>query len=202
MSHKRKSIFIVLVVLGTLVFILWRRQKKIDQQPTTATVGSGGSSSGGDGPVTPPETPVTGRWVRVQRVRPINGENYVQIAQIVPYDENGNRIPVGTGSIVPPFDNVAWAKASFLWDNNRDTTAITNNAPDAYCEIDLGQTRKISRVDIWNRRDCCGGRIVGTKMTVLDETHNPVASYAFTTDKPEYRIKVFLESSGVREILN
>jgi hypothetical protein len=203
MSRKTKSVVIFVVIIGTVVFIMWRRHilKSIaTDQPVTASVTNSGVIGGGsDGAVAPPETPVSGRWVRVQRVRPFNEENYVQIAQIIPYDENGNRIYVGIGSIVPPYQHGA-GKDSYLWDNNRDSTAITDNAPDAYCEIDIGQLRKISRVDVWNRRDCCGARIIGTKMVVLDETHNPVVSYAFEADKPEYRIKLFRESSGFREI--
>jgi hypothetical protein len=96
------------------------------------------------------ETPVSGRWVRIQRFQPYNGENYVQISQIIPYDENGNRIPTGIGSIVPPYEDARFTKNEYLWDNNHDSTAITSNAPDAYCEIDLRQNYKISRVDVWN----------------------------------------------------
>ncbi len=204
MNRRIKISIIIIIIFG--VFVVWLQRRK-SNSVATSTVAVGAGASGGCGAVAPPvppkptETPVTGRWVRVQRYQSIpNGENYVHIAQIIAYDENGNRIPVGAGSVVSDYSTNTVGRAEALWDNNRDTIVHTNNAPNAYCEIDLGQNHRISCVDVWNRRDCCGGRIVGTKLVVVDASGRTVASYPFATDKPEYRLRVFLESPGIREL--
>ena len=151
-------------------------------------------------PVPVLETPVLGRWVRVQRVIPVGGENYINISQIIAYDEYGNRIYVSAGSIINPYDQADITRTNSLWDNNPGTIVHTNNMPGVYVEIDLGKNYKISRVDIWNRRDCCHARILGTKLVIIDTSLNETARYTFTVNKSEYRIKVFQESPRTREL--
>jgi hypothetical protein len=200
-GQKTKTVVVLAVVVATVIFILWRRRKVSVTLPPAATDTAAG---GIDGAITPPkttETPVSGRWLPIQSFQPSGNDNYVHIAAIIPYDEHGNRIPVSSGSISRPYVGTTEpSKTEKLWDDSRDTFVHTDGSPGAFCEIDLIRNYNISRVDVWNRRDCCGGRIIGTKLIVVDQAQRIVASYAFTADKPEYKIKLVQTPTGSHEI--
>ncbi len=143
---------------------------------------------------------MNGRYVRIQCVEPTvyNNENYVHVAQIIAYDENGKRIPVTGGSVINPYYPDK-PDAGKLWDNRRDTIGHTDNSPKAYVEIDLGRSYKVSKVTVWNRKVCCDGRIVGTQLLVIDQDESTTATFAFTVSKPEFNILLSQGSAGSRE---
>ncbi|MCE9547755.1 MAG: discoidin domain-containing protein [Planctomycetia bacterium] len=43
-------------------------------------------------------------------------------------------------------------------------------------EVDLGAVRDIGQIKVYNRGDCCGGRLSGAKIEVLDDKYKPVWS--------------------------
>ncbi|MFT4542871.1 MAG: hypothetical protein ACI841_001612 [Planctomycetota bacterium] len=47
----------------------------------------------------------------------------------------------------------------------------TSEDRDAWWELDLGELRMIDRVVIWNRTDCCGERLQGFSLQLLDKRH-------------------------------
>jgi len=55
---------------------------------------------------------------------------------------------------------------------NDGTVFHTMNQVDPWLRIDLGLTATVSRVNIWNRSDCCWERLVGAKMQLLDSSGN------------------------------
>ncbi len=71
-------------------------------------------------------------------------------------------------------DGYGWVRQRLVDDNaglgwHSTSTAITN-----WAEIDLGQPRDFTRIEIWNRTDCCWTRINGVYVLALDSDKNVV----------------------------
>jgi RHS repeat-associated protein len=66
---------------------------------------------------------------------------------------------------------------SKILDNNAATFAHTLNA-DEWIKLDLGNTYSLSRVQVLNRADCCGDRLNGARISLLDAAGNPVYAFA------------------------
>lgn len=57
---------------------------------------------------------------------------------------------------------------------NKNKTTHTNNAPPTFWEVDLGAEYKIHKLVIYNRTDCCGGRLMNSEIKLLDSVRNTV----------------------------
>jgi hypothetical protein len=107
-----------------------------------------------------------GRYVRVQ----LSGTNYLSLAEVQVF---------GTGGALPPtnvalgraasqsstFPGYASAGAASAVDGNPDgnfadgSVTATNLDPNPWWQVDLGTSRAVSSIVIFNRTDCCGSRL-------------------------------------------
>jgi hypothetical protein len=58
--------------------------------------------------------------------------------------------------------------ASNLVDGDHSTFAHTSCADNGWMMVDLGSEVKIDSIKIWNRPDCCTGRVIGAKVDIMD----------------------------------
>jgi hypothetical protein len=105
---------------------------------------------------------VQGRYVRVQ----LSGTDYLSLAEVQ---------VMGTA---PPATNISQGKfatqsstlqgnggAGLAIDGNQDgnyydgSVTATNTDPNAWWQVDLGASASVSSISVFNRTDCCGGRL-------------------------------------------
>ena len=111
-------------------------------------------------PNTPMPVPgVLGRYVRVQ----LSGKNYLSLAEVQVYgflDLAVNRPATQSSTLVP-----GTTDASKAVDGNNDgnyydySVTHTNADVNAWWQVDLGAAATIGSIVIWNRTDCCEGRL-------------------------------------------
>lgn len=66
--------------------------------------------------------------------------------------------------------------ASNAIDDSADSFTHTANLPDSYWMADLGDARRIDRVEIVNRNSCCDHRLGGLMLRIFDGASNSVAA--------------------------
>ncbi len=105
-----------------------------------------------------------GRYVRVQ----LSGANYLSMAEVqvlgtlsAPSQDLAlNQAATQSSTLMPGFTN-----ASNAVDGNTDgvfadgSLTHTNLDANAWWEVDLGSSVTVSSIVVWNRMDCCGGRL-------------------------------------------
>ena len=114
----------------------------------------------------------TGRYVRVQ----LSGTDYLSLAEVEVAGSGGGppvtnlafQKPATQSSTFPAYASRSGynpAAAGSAVDGNTDgnffdlSVTATNADPNAWWQVDLGAAATISYVTIWNRTDCCGGRL-------------------------------------------
>ncbi len=120
--------------------------------------------------------PVIGRYIILERNN-ISGQSgsdkdVLNIAEIKAYDLSGNNLIVpgvlaSAGSLLSPI-----YPASNLIDGNLNNFAHTVGSDKAknWFQIDLGVDKVIGKVDIYNRKDCCQGRVVGARIRIVNSS--------------------------------
>ncbi len=104
-----------------------------------------------------------GRYVRVQ----LSGTNYLSLAEVQIFgnfqaaqDLAVNRPCTQSSTLVQGYTD-----ASKAVDGNTDgnfgdgSVSHTNMDANAWWEVDLGSSATVSSIVVWNRTDCCGGRL-------------------------------------------
>lgn len=66
---------------------------------------------------------------------------------------------------------------SGVWSNG-SVTHTQGSATDQWWEVDLGVSTRIDSVDLWNRTDCCGGRLSDITVELFDSTGGLVSTIA------------------------
>jgi RHS repeat-associated protein len=66
------------------------------------------------------------------------------------------------------WSNYPYFPASQLIDNNPGTFAATNGGPLEWMKLDLGTTYQVTSLTLLNRADCCGDRMNGQVVSLLD----------------------------------
>lgn len=131
-------------------------------------------------PVAPAPKPVRGRFVKIERMSwPESGPlaGFINILEFTAYDKDGKPYPV-TPSLTPQFrDDPVNFGPQFLSDLTITNNKVAQTKADgsAYVQLDLGESKEIHRVTFENdRRPCCSGRIVGTRVVILDSSEKMV----------------------------
>ena len=120
-----------------------------------------------------------GRYVRVQ----LSGANYLSLAEVQVFGTL-------TGPLAPDIAvNKAASQSSTLSPGRTDASKAadgstdgnfwdgsvshTNQDANAWWEVDLGASATVSSIVVWNRTDCCGGRLSNYWVFVSDTPFEP-----------------------------
>lgn len=119
--------------------------------------------------------PVVGRYIRMD----YDHQECLNLAQILVFSSEGgpNVITAATkvtkssgyqGDIYPSRNFVNQRGGSYL------NFVHTSCGDVPWIEVDLGSTMRVYKIIVWNRQDCCQGRIQGTVLSVLNEEREKV----------------------------
>ena len=107
---------------------------------------------------------------------------YMQISQVAVFDENGINVSVrrnvtasaGVGNPSIAVDGALAERAyPSIWHSNSAGT-------DAFWQVTLWQPTTISRVEFYNRLDCCQGRAIKSQLNLLDAAGKIIKTIPFT----------------------
>ncbi|HYN84655.1 MAG TPA: PQQ-dependent sugar dehydrogenase [Pyrinomonadaceae bacterium] len=134
----------------------------------------------------------TGRYVRVQ----LTGADYLSLAEVQVF---GTQAPVQTANLAlgratsqssTGFGGVASravdGNADGVWTRNSMSTTLSE--PQAWWEVDLGASRQLDHVRVWNRTDCCTDRLANFYVLVSDA---PFASTDLTATLGQAGVSAF-----------
>ncbi len=138
----------------------------------------------------------TAQYIRVELP---GTDKYLQLAEVevfeattgTPLQVEGLASQSSTG-----FLGEAQRAADGKTDANFNGNSVTHTALEAnpWWELDLGSKVPIGSLRIWNRGDCCGERLVGAKVLVLDSDRKEL--HAFTIDTAETGSRHVFPSGG------
>jgi hypothetical protein len=122
----------------------------------------------------------------IQFIRIVNSTqsvpNYIQIGELMAFDKNGTNLALGkpTTSSGHWSSNYAPSKAT---DNQKNTSFHSAKPPteNDFWEVDLGKEYNLSRIDYYNRHNCCQERIIGCTMHLLNKNREMVNKIDFET---------------------
>ncbi len=108
---------------------------------------------------------VSGRYIRVQ----LTGADYLSLAEVQVFGTGGapgpTNVALGRAATQSSTLPYATAGAGSAVDGNTDgaffdgSVTATNLDPNPWWQVDLGASVSVSSMVIWNRMDCCGGRL-------------------------------------------
>ena len=139
----------------------------------------------------------TGRYVRVQ----LNGTGSLQLSEVTVWAPGAaERMDVAGGL------NTATQSSTFSgnwfaeraldasWDNTASSVTATNQEAFAWWEVDLGSSKQISSIDIYNRIDCCTDRLQSFYVFVSD---NPFTSHVLSDAINQAGVYVVYFGTGI-----
>ena len=125
---------------------------------------------------------VTGRFVRIS----LPGEHRIlQLAEVEIYQADTGQV-LQTAGVASQSSTAYGAPAARAADGNPTATfsdgsvSHTSDESDPWWEIDLQEMKPIGMIRIWNRGDCCGERLQGAAVSVLDNARHEVYSTTLT----------------------
>lgn len=120
---------------------------------------------------------VSGRYVRIQ----LAGADYLSLAEVevIGYPElrhtsRNVKSNLARGKMASQSSTGYGGDAQKAVDGNADgnfsanSVTHTNNSLQEWWQVDLGKVRKIGKIKIWNRTDCCGQRLSKFYVLVSD----------------------------------
>lgn len=121
---------------------------------------------------------VAGRYVRIQ----LSGADYLSLAEVevIGYQElrhtsRNKKSNLALGKIASQSSTGYGGDAQRAVDGKTDgnyfsnSVTHTNNAPQQWWQVDLGQVQKIDKIKIWNRTDCCKERLSKFYVLISDD---------------------------------
>jgi len=128
------------------------------------------------------ENHLRGRYVLIKNKM----YEYLNLSGIKIFDLNNINISRGKRILSSSIYSEKFKPENLIADNVKNISR-TKNGKDEWFLIDLGEMINISHIQIFNRLDCCGDRIVGGKIEILDDNKNIIASSSFDTEKLVYK---------------
>jgi len=117
----------------------------------------------------PPFSEVIGRYIILTHPTKLDTDTPLNIAEIEVYEQDTNtRLKGGANNKMST--TLAGYPVANLEDGNVNTFAHTNDAR-PWMLVDLGSDKKLQKVVIQNRRDCCKERIVGANFIIVDQAN-------------------------------
>ena len=130
-------------------------------------------------PITQPAVPtptsisndkiVIGRYVRLGFTE--GQTQNLNLAEIEVFDENNNKIAITDVTSSSQYGNYG---PKNLADGNTGNFAHTDNKANEYYELDLNTEKKISKIVVHNRKDCCKERAIGAMLLIKDGSNKVV----------------------------
>lgn len=146
----------------------------------------------------PPAAGVPGRFVRIQLPRKIS----LSLAEVEVFSAGANIAGRGTAT-QSSTDNGGEAKRAIDGntdgDFGRNSTTHTRDDDAPWWEVDLGAVQPLEAVTVWNRLDCCGDRLEGFAVVVLDADRREVARSA-QTPAPRESVRIPLIGDGAGSV--
>lgn len=132
-----------------------------------------------------PRETFEGRYLRIARAD--GRDEYMNWMEMEVYGEWNERIDSAefTATLAPQYGS--WGPANLI-DGNKSTMAVTSNAVNGFMEIDMGRVRRMSRVVVINRQDCCQDRAVGTQVTLRTNDQTRAFCAPITTATNVYEL--------------
>jgi parallel beta-helix repeat protein len=102
-----------------------------------------------------------GRYVRVQ----LNGINYLSLAEVEVFGERLSQVNLALGKPVTQSSYQFWTTGAEAVDGNSDgmsgngSVTHTDYENQPWWQVDLQGLNNINRINIYNRTDCCSGRL-------------------------------------------
>jgi len=119
-----------------------------------------------------------GRYIRIQ----LSGANYLSLAEVevlgykeLRHTSRHEKSNLALGKMASQSSTGYGGDAQRAVDGKTDgnyyanSVTHTNNAPQQWWQVDLGQVQKIDKLRIWNRTDCCGQRLSNFYILVSDK---------------------------------
>ena len=155
-----------------------------------------------------PSSWVSGRFTPVFIVQPearyiyikSAPNNYLHIMELRAYSNlvNVSYKKPTTGSRIGwggKHEYVVDGKFPTKWPNSNHTHK------NGWWQVDLKKEYPIDDIYLWNRRDCCYGRLAGAKMILKDQSNKPVKEITFTPDKFQRSNFVFPRPNVVSQVV-
>jgi hypothetical protein len=131
----------------------------------------------------------------VKFVRIDSGGDYLQLSQVVVTDANGTNIAKGrkTSSSGVGWDGPEAAAVDGVEASRGHPAQYHSNGGNAFFQIELSSPSQIASVTIYNRADCCQGRLAsGYRVRLLDSQGNAV----FTSEPLNAEAKQVIKVTG------
>lgn len=137
------------------------------------------------------------RYVRIQAGR----DQVLNVTEIEVFDEAGALIPAAdvVPTLSPQYGDAASFGPQFLVDGQKKSKAEpnapwklphTSSSAQAMMQLDLKRARRVTRVVVHNRDDCCKERITGAKLVLRGEDDAVVCEAAFEGQADVYTLDV------------
>lgn len=140
--------------------------------------------------VSNPTVVITGVGIMTRYVTVKAGYDYIQIAQLAVYDNNGKNValnkPTTSSGVYDTIDNNP--DSSYAVDGkmaNRPYPDIYHSAggEGSFWTVDLGKEYDITRIVYYNRSDCCDSRSQGMKIELLNSSRTVVGNATISAGK-------------------
>jgi len=112
---------------------------------------------------------ITGRFVKLN----LPAKGCLNIAEIEVYS-GGVNVAKDKSVTQSSMYDAAKFPSSFLVDGDRTNFAHTSCEDIGWMMIDLGADTTIEKIVVYNRTDCCNGRTIGAKLSILDASNSAV----------------------------
>ena len=118
----------------------------------------------------PPFNELIGRYIILTHPTKLDTSNPLNIAEIEVYDENLSVGRLKGGANNKMSSTLEGYPVSNLEDGNVSTFAHTNDAR-PWMLVDLGADKKLQKIVVQNRRDCCKERLQGANIIVVNDAN-------------------------------
>lgn len=161
--------------------------------------------------------PTTGApaLVKVVSLEKYHNNDWMNLAEVKIYDESGNLIPSSklTPVLSPSWNNNNDFPASNLVNNNMDDFAHTgpDTGPTAkpfssldqtvkqFMQIRIEPASKVSKIEIYNRKECCKDRINDIAVKTISQSNNVLSSVQLKGSNMVHTIKYNLSNGASSE---
>ena len=130
----------------------------------------------------------------IQYIRIVNSTQtsptYIQINELMAFDENGTNVALGKPSHSSVTHHPGYSSASAVDNSLTGWFFHSGHPPNTsdFWEVNLEKEYKLSKIEYYNRSDCCQERIIGCTMLLLDKNRKMVRKFKFKNGEMKQEI--------------